>query len=238
VLNFTYASANTFYYNDLKGNYLISYTKTIGIYNDNKRFDNNILSLLNNNNIYVRNFEDIILQNYTPIETFYYHGVTVNNLNNEIKYFYQLAKKDSNFGKYNIKPENILYIEGRYKGNPFLIEIPDYNNYYIDINVSKIQLKLREDTINRINKLYLSKNSKEYAPKSYSVINNIVFDIENYNDTLIINRPLKTGCSKIRVNDVININFNGIYKFINDNKTKYYNIYLKPNLPGLDLCEK
>jgi len=220
-------------FNNLKSDYLISYY--INAKSDLKTYDITPSIFYYKGYIYNIIWQDFIT-NYRPIDTYNFHKISNNTFNNTIQYFYNLAKSKPKFGSYTKNPIDYLIIEGSYKKTLFIIKISDPSNKYISENVSRNNLSNRENVIKKLYQHFNNNKAIIFTPKSY-IVQYKIADINEDTSYLFqeLDIDIKPGCyiEKFLVSD-----YNGIFKIKSSYKNFYYDITSKPNLIGLNICEK
>jgi hypothetical protein len=220
-------------FNIIKSDYLISYY--INTENDINKYEITPSIFYHKGFIYNITWQDFIT-NYRPIDAYNYHKISLNNFINTIQYFYNLSQSKPKLGSYTKNPIDYLIIEGRYKNKPFLIKISDPGNRYISENVTKDNLSNRENIIKKLYQHYNVNKAVLFKPQSYIVLYKIADINEDTSDIYPkLDIDINPGCyiEKFLVSD-----YNGIYNIKSTNKNIYYYITSKPNLTGINLCEK
>jgi hypothetical protein len=222
-------------YAHLQGNYLITYTEN----SENKiRSAPNIL--LHNNLLHIYNYEDSLLAQHRPVDTYYFLKKTKKDQDSVIKKLYALSQLDNKrYGSYRDSDKNDgnYVIEGRYNKKSFIITINEYGRHYEDKGVTKSNLLNRDDLFNKLPYFKTGEKSKLYIPTYLRVLaskSEIIYDPQSIENYMEFDGTITLGCNKIKYENYKILPFSGIYLI---NKESLYHLSVSPLLPGMTACE-
>ena len=238
LINFTtpvHAAEAAPIYAHLKGNYLTTYTEN----SENKiRSAPNIF--LHNNLLHIYNYEDSLLAQYRPVDTYYYLKKTKKDQDSILKKLYALSQLDKNrYGSYEDRDKNDgdYVIEGRYNKKSFIITISEYGRHYVDKGVTKSNLLNRDDLFNKLPYFKTGEKTALYKPAYLRVLaskSEILYDPQSLESYMEYDGNIKLGCNKIKYENYKLLPFSGIYLI---NKESLFYLSVSPLLPGVVACE-
>ena len=234
-LNPSYAAQDRYNYNHLKGNYLTTYMESS---------ENKIMSapniFLNNNFLFVYSYEDSILAQHRPVDTYYFLKKNKKEQDNYINEIYKLSLLDKKrYGKYKDRDSNDgnYIIEGRYNKKSFMIIIPEYGRHYLAPGVTNSNLLNRDNLLNKLPYFKTGENSSKYTPAYLKVMvdkSEILYNPESLETYIEYEGELKLGCNKIKYENFGKLPFSGLYLV---NKESLLYLSVSPLLPGVRACE-
>jgi hypothetical protein len=222
-------------YAHLQGNYLITYTEN----SENKiRSAPNIF--LHNNLLHIYNYEDSILTQYRPVDTYYFLKKTKKDQDSVIKKLYALSQLDNKrYGSYRDSDKNDgnYIIEGRYNKKSFIITINEFGRHYEDKGVTKNNLLNRDDLFNKLPYFKTGEKTTLYTPAYLRVLaseTELLYNSQSLENYMEFEGDIKLGCNKIKYEKYKILPFSGVYLI---NKESLFMLSVSPVLPGVKVCE-
>lgn len=231
----SYAAQDRYIYNDLKGNYLTTYMES-----SEKKIKSAPNIFLNNNLLFIYSYEDTILAQHRPVDTYNYLKKSKKEQDSYINTVYKISRLDKNrYGSYMDRDSNDgnYIIEGRYNKKSFMIVIPEYGRHYIAPGVTKGNLLNRDNLFNKLPYFKAGEISGRYTPAYLKVMvdkSEILYNPESLDTYIEHEGELKLGCNKIKYENFGKLPFSGLYLV---NKESLLYLSVSPLLPGVRACE-
>ena len=231
----SYAAEDRYIYKYLKGNYLTTYMES-----SEKKIKSAPNIFLNNNLLFIYSYEDTILAQHRPVDTYNYLKKSKKEQDSYINTVYKLSRLDKNrYGSYIDRDSNDgnYIIEGRYNKKSFMIVIPEYGRHYIGPGVTNSNLLNRDNLLNKLPYFKTGENSSKYTPPYLKVMvdkSEILYNPESLESYIEYEGEFKLGCNKIKYENFGKLPFSGLYLV---NKESILYLSVSPLLPGVRACE-